>query len=326
MLINLHTHLEGRVRPSTALELARERSLPDAGRDWGTALQLAEPSDLTDYLAKVASSYPFFSDHEALARIAREAVEDAAADGEDYLELRFGPATHTTDSLDLDGVVSAVCEGVSQGVRTTGMPAGVVVAALRHHDAGLNEAVARAAARGAGRGVVGFDLAGDESRFPALTPYADAFAIARSAGLGLTCHAAEAAPGHAALDAVRLLGVTRIGHGAHIADDLDVLDRIVGEGVVVEVCPTSNLYTGAIDSLRSHPAPLFLEAGVPLVLGDDNPRQTGSPLSHERRVLADELGFDDAALRRLDRVSVEAAFLDPSTRTALRGRLAEAAR
>lgn len=321
MLINLHTHLEGRVRPQTALELAATLDLPGADRDWEEVLQLEGPADLTVYLEKVSSTYPFFSDYESLARISREAVEDAAADGEDYLELRFGPASHVNANLKLDEVIAAVCEGVAQGTRSTGMPAGVVVAALRLHDSDVNADVARAAARFAGRGVVGFDLAGDELRYPTLEKYVDAFAIARSAGLGLTCHAAEAAPGHAALDAVNLFGVTRIGHGAHVAESTEALRKIADDGIFIEICPTSNVYTGAIPELDAHPAPIFREAGVSLVLGDDNPRQTRSPLSSERQVLRDSLGFDAHALKRVDEDSVRAAFIEDSDRKELTRRL-----
>lgn len=321
MLINLHTHLEGRVRPQTAAELARRLGLPDADRDWEEALQLEAPANLTVYLAKVSSTYPFFSDYEVLARIAREAVEDAAADGQDYLELRFGPATHVNSHLTLDDVIAAVCEGVAQGTEISGMPAGVVVAALRLHDTEVNEEVARAAARRAGHGVVGFDLAGDELRCPNLEAYVNAFSIARSAGLGLTCHAAEAAPAQAALDAVDLFGVTRIGHGAHIVESPHALRRIVEEGIFVEVCPSSNVYTGAIPSLHAHPAPTFADAGVRLVLGDDNPRQTGSLLSHERELLTETLRYDHAQLRRLDVDSIHAAFIGESDRRALAQRI-----
>jgi adenosine deaminase len=321
MLINLHSHLEGRVRPDTAYELARKLGLPDADRDWAAAIELYEPSDLTICLAKIASTYPFFSDYDALARIAQEAVEDAADDGEDYLELRFGPATHINQTMGLDHVIAAVCEGVAQGTKNSGMPAGVVVAALRLHDSGLNEEVARAAAAAAGNGVVGFDLAGDELRYPDLTPFTNAFAIARSAGLGLTCHAAEAAPAQAALDAVNLLGVTRIGHGAHIPEDPNVLNRIADEGIYIELCPSSNYFSGAIAARHDHPAPTFRDAGVRVVLGDDNPRQTRSLLSAEKQILRDELTFTPSHLHKLDRDSVEAAFAEESVRHDLQQRL-----
>jgi adenosine deaminase len=197
------------------------------------------------------------------------------------------------------------------------MPAGVVVAALRHHDEAANLAVARAAAAEAGEGVCGFDLAGDESRFPSLGPHEAAFALAGAAGLGLTCHAAEAGPAGAVREAVERLGVSRIGHGAHLVDDPGELAWAAERGVVVEVCPTSNWYTGAIPEIAAHPAPRFRAAGVGVVLGDDNPVQTGSDLAAERRVLVERLGWDAAALAELDRTSLAAAFLDAGRRRAL---------
>ena len=321
MLVNLHSHLEGRVRPGTAAELARAAGLPSPDGGWESALRLDGPADLTVYLAKVASTYPFFRSPDAAERIAREAVEDAAAGGHDYLELRFGPATHADDKQGLDDVIGAVVRGMAAGSASTGMPSGAVVAALRHHDEATNAEVARAAERFAGRGVVGFDLAGDELLFPRLDVHARAFDIARAAGLGITCHAAEAGPAAAAREAAELLGATRIGHGAHIADDAGALAWAADSGIVVEVCPTSNLYTGAIRDLADHPARAFRDAGVRLALGDDNPMQTGSDLGGERRLLSERLGFGRGDLQAVDEASIDAAFVDEATRTALRARV-----
>ncbi len=321
MLVNLHTHLEGRIRPSTAAELAAEAGVLEPDGGWERALELEGPADLTVYLAKVAASYPLLRSPHALERVAREAVEDAAASGQDYLEVRFGPATHVDTEHGLDDAIAAVARGLADGAATSGTAAGAVVAALRHHDADTNVRVAHAAARHAGSGVVGFDLAGDELRHPDIAPYASAFQVARAAGLGLTCHAAEAAPAAAVRDAVDLLGATRIGHGAHMADDEEVVRWAAGEGVIVEICPTSNWYTGAIAAIERHPSVRLREVGVPLVLGDDNPVQTGSDLAAERVLLAERLGWGSGDLRRLDQVSVEAAFAEPSVRSRLRATL-----
>ncbi len=262
MNLNLHSHLEGRLRPSTAAELAAAAGVPAPAGGWERALQLEGPSNLTVYLVKVAATYPFFRSPQHVARVTCEAVEDAAADGADYLELRFGPATHVHMGFEMDSVVAAACDGLNEGMRRSGIVAGLVLAALRHHDGETNIEVARAAARSAGKGVVGFDLAGDESRFPDLAPYEKPFAIARAAGLGLTCHAAEAAPGQAARDAVERFGVSRIGHGAHLAEDQDALAWVRDHGVVVECCPTSNWYTGAIGRRSDHPARYFREQNL----------------------------------------------------------------
>lgn len=320
MLINLHTHLEGRIRPATAAELAAHAGLP-GGKDWRRALQLHKPGDLSVYLEKVAASYPFFGSVDNLSRISCEAVEDAAADGADYLELRFGPATHVRPGMDVSAVLRAVCAGVAEGTLRSGMPAGVVVAALRHHDWDTNIAVARAAASQAGAGVVGFDLAGDELRYPRIEPYVSTFAVAKAAGLGLTCHAAEAAPAEAARDAVNLLGVTRVGHGTHIAHDADTMRWAADTGLIIEICPTSNFFTGAIAHRSQHPVNAFREAGIPIVLGDDNPTQTQSTLSQEQRILEHTFGFGPADLQHLDQTSVRAMFAEESVKKQLRNRL-----
>lgn len=321
MLINLHSHLEGRVRPSTAAELAVRLGLPEPEAGWKNAIALDAPGTLTQYLERVAATYPFFRSPESVRRIAREAVIDAASTGHDHLELRFGPATHADDERALDDIVRAACEGLREAAAETGISVGLVLAALRHHDTETNERVARAAARAAGDGVVGFDLAGDELLYPALEPFDTAFSIARAAGLGITCHAAEAGPASAARQAVELLGATRIGHGAHIADDPDVLSWCAEHGVVVEICPTSNVYTGAISSLDDHPEAAFRRAGVALVLGDDNPMQTGTDLAYERALLQRQFGWSGDDLRVLDRTSVDAAFVDDADRARLRARL-----
>jgi adenosine deaminase len=314
MKLNLHSHLEGRLRPSTAAALAAEAGVSPPEGGWETALQLDGPSNLTVYLSKVAATYPFFRSPAHIARIACEAVEDAAADGTDYLELRFGPATHVHLGFDMDSVMAAVCDGVGEGMNRTGIHAGVVIAALRHHDTETNIDVARAASRNAGKGVVGFDLAGDESLFNDLSQYEKPFAIARAAGLGLTCHAAEAAPGSAAREAAERFGVSRIGHGAHLAEDNESLQWVRDRGIVVECCPTSNWFTGAIARRSDHPARYFRAHNLKIVLGDDNPIQTKSLLSHERRVLVDELEFNEQDLKTLDATSVYAAFLEDATR------------
>ena len=314
MKLNLHSHLEGRLRPSTAAALAAEAGITPPEGGWEQTLQLDGPSNLTVYLSKVAATYPFFRTPAHIARIACEAVEDAAADGTDYLELRFGPATHVHMGFDMDSVMAAVSDGITEGMKRTKIHAAVVIAALRHHDVETNIEVARAACRYAGKGIAGFDLAGDESLYNDLAQYERPFGIARAAGLGLTCHAAEAAPGSAAREAVERFGVTRIGHGAHLAEDNESLQWVRDRGVVVECCPTSNWYTGAITRRSDHPAKYFHSQNLKIVLGDDNPMQTKSLLSNERRVLADELGFSEQDLHNLDLTSVHAAFVEDGAR------------
>ena len=322
MGLNLHTHLEGWVRPATAADLARQAGTPEPPGGWERALHMDAPADLTVYLAHVAAAYPVLGSAAALRRVAREAVEDAAADDCDYLEIRFGPSTHRRPGFGLAGVIDATCAGLAEGTQATGLPSGLVVCLLRHDDDATNLEVARAAASAAGRGVVGLDVAGDELRYPSNVPYEAPFAIAGAAGLGLTAHAAEAGPAGSVIEAVERFGVTRIGHGAAAASDPAVLAWAADHGVAFEVCPTSNVLTGAAPARGPHPFHAFLAAGCRVVLGDDDPVTTGSPLSGEERWMVDVGGLTTGQLDAIHRTACEVAFVDESVRATLRARYA----
>lgn len=317
--LNLHSHLEGSVRPNTAEALARELDLPAPPGGWEAALVMAEAGTLTTFLTHVAHGYPLFATPDAVRRIVAEAVEDAAEDGTRFLELRFGPATHTDNGMTLDDVVSAACDGVRDATSGPGIDAGLVVCALRHHEPATNIAVAETAARFAGRGVVGFDVAGDELLYPALEPMRQPFAIAAAAGLGLTAHAAEAGPAAAVREAVETLRVRRIGHGSRAAEDQALLIWAAEEGVCFEVCPTSNVLTGAARSYEAHPVRDFLAAGCDTVLGDDDPTTTGNRLADETRLLESAVGLATADVARMRAAAIERVFCEPSVREALRG-------
>ncbi len=320
MGLNLHTHLEGWVRPETAADLARSMGVPEPAGGWDDALRMRAPADLTVFLAHVAAAYPVLGSPASLRRVAREAVEDAAADGCDYLEIRFGPATHVRPGFGLDAVIAATIEGLDDGRQSTGMPVGLVVCLLRHDDPETNLAVARAAAAAAGKGVVGLDVAGDELIHRSLAPYREPFGIAGAAGLGLTAHAAEAGPATSVAEAATMLGVRRIGHGSRAGEDEVVLAWAADHGITFEVCPTSNVLTGAAHSLAEHPLHAFLAAGCGVVLGDDDPITIGCRLADEERRLVADGGLSAAALDRIHTTSVEVAFADEAVRATLRER------
>ena len=315
--INLHTHLEGCVRLETAAELAAAAGIDPPGASWDEALVMRAPGDLTVFLARVAAVYPLLGSHSALSRVAHEAVVDAAADGCRFCELRFGPLTHVRPGFDVDDVIAAVCEGVSSGCQATGIAAGVVVCALRHHDEEANTGLARAAARRAGSGVVGFDVAGDELLFPDLGPFVRPFQCAGAAGLGLTAHVAEAGPASNVRDAHETLGVRRIGHGTRLGGDADVLAWSVDHGMCLEVCVTSNVFTGATGSIAAHPIHRFLEVGCSVVLGDDNPITVDTRLSKEVQELT-SAGLTAHDLGRIEATAIERAFCEPGVRMSLR--------
>jgi adenosine deaminase len=316
--MNLHTHLEGWVRPATAAELAADAGVEAPAEGWADAMRVHMPGDLPAFLERVAVVYPLLRTPAALERVTAEAVEDAAADGCRFLELRVGPVTHAGPVMSLEAAVEALCAGLQRGIATTGIAAGLVPAVLRHHAVADNNRLAQLAVHHRGDGVVGFDIAGDELTYPDLRPHVRAFEIAREGGLGITAHAAEAGPAWAAREAHDLLGARRIGHGTRLARAPELLAWAADAGICIEVCPTSNHLTGAVAAGEEHPLQAFVAAGCEVVLGDDNPRQTGSPLSAEAEWLIAESGLTTSQLDGMSEAAIERAFCSDETRRRLR--------
>jgi adenosine deaminase len=201
----------------------------------------------------------------------------------------------------------AVVEALLAGLSRSALPCGLIVCAMRHEPSTSTLRSARLAARYAGRGVIGFDLAGAERGHPP-RDHAAAFAAARDAGLGLTCHAGEADVGARVLEAAAL-GATRIGHGIRIVDDERNLDRARELGLHFEVCPSSNVHTGAAPSLAAHPLPRMLDADLSVSISTDNRLMSGVSLSGELATVQRTMGVGAAAVHALNRAAAEASFM-----------------
>ena len=237
----------------------------------------------------------------ALERIAHELCVDSAAENIDYLEVRWAPRLHLRAGLSVAEVIQAVVRGLQAGPIT----AVAIVCAMRQHSPKDNVELARDAARFAGLGVVGFDLAGDEARYPA-TPQRAAFEAARAAGLHLTCHAGEAGE-PASVEEALGLGVERIAHGVIGARDPSIVERIRREGVVLDLCPTANWKCKAVQSLSEHPLPRLVRAGVRCTISTDSRTVAGTTLSREFELMA-AAGTTDEELRACNATAYAAKF------------------
>ena len=237
----------------------------------------------------------------ALERAALELGIDSAAENIDYLEVRWAPRLHLRNGLSVTGVIEAVLAGLNAAP----LRAVAIVCAMRQHSVEANVALAREAGTFAGRGVVGFDLAGDEVRYPA-PPQRPAFEAARAAGLRLTCHAGEAGEPSNVEDALDL-GVERIAHGVIGARDPRIVERMRSEGVVIDLCPTANWKCKAVPTLAEHPLPRLVRAGVRCTISTDSRTVAGTTLSHEFE-LAAGMGMSDDELRRCNETAYQAAF------------------
>jgi adenosine deaminase len=285
------------VRPSTAAELAREQGID-------RPLRLVAPPDCPSqaaYIEYFADSIAVMQTAGALERIAAELCVDSAAENVDYLEVRWAPRLHMRQGLS----VSDVIEAVLAGLQAAPLKAVAIVCAMRQHSVEENVALAREAGRFAGRGVVGFDLAGDEVRHPA-APQRPAFEAARAAGLRLTCHAGEAGD-PANVEEALGLGVERIAHGVRAARVPGIVERIRAEGVVLDVCPTANWKCKAVPTLAEHPLPGLVRAGVRCTIGTDSRTVADTTLTREFE-LAAGMGMTDEELRACNQTAYDARF------------------
>jgi adenosine deaminase len=287
------------VRPSTAGELAVEQGL-----DLKRPLRMTAPEDCPSqaaYISYFDDAIAVLQTAGALERAALELGIDSAAENIDYLEVRWAPRLHLRSGLTLAEVIEAVLAGLSAAP----LRAVAIVCAMRHHSVEDNVALAKLAGQFAGRGVVGFDLAGDEIRHPA-APQRPAFEAARAAGLRLTCHAGEAGDPSNVEEALNL-GVERIAHGVIGARDPRIVERIRGEGVVLDLCPTANWKCKAVPSLARHPLPALVRAGVRCTISTDSRTVAGTTLSREFE-RASEMGLSDDELKSCNETAYAAKF------------------
>jgi adenosine deaminase len=295
----LHCHLDGAIRPATAEALAREQ-----GVDLPRPLRLAAPDDCPSqaaYITYFDDAIAVLQTAAALERASLELCLDSAIENIDYLEVRWAPRLHMRSGLTIPDVIAAVLAGLAAAP----IRAVAIVCAMRQHAVEDNVALARDAGKFAGRGVVGFDLAGDEVRYPA-APQRPAFDAARAAGLRLTCHAGEAGQ-PAGVEEVLGLGIERIAHGVIGARDPKIVERLRSEGVVLDLCPTANWKCKAVASLAEHPLPNLVRAGVRCTISTDSRTVAGTTLSHEFE-LASQMGLSDDELKRCNEIAYQARF------------------
>lgn len=329
----LHDHLDGGVRPATVAELAGAAGLglPVPTDDLPGWFTIVPGMPVLEAWRRFALVIDVLQTAEALARVGREAVEDLAADGVVYAELRFAPLEHTRAGLGADDVLTAVLDGCAAGEAASGTVVRVIVCGLREQAPERALAAAELAARWAGRGVVGFDLAGLEPGNPA-SRFTEAFRTARAAGLGITVHAGEMDGVASIRDAFDAVRPDRIGHGWRIIEDCAVARGVITRlgptaravleaGTPLEICPTSNACLGL--PIEQHPVRLLADAGFRISVNPDDRTITTTTTSREHALLAAHHGFTDGELRAIERVSLADAFCEDAARALVALRLAD---
>ncbi len=319
----LHCHLDGSVRPSTLLELARDqhKAMPrDDAEALADFMLVRDARDLEEYLERFSITLSVMQQAEALERIAYELAEDAAREGIRYLEARYAPILNVREGLTLEGVVEASLRGFARAARDHDIVSKVVICAIRNMPPTASLELAWLAVDYKNEGVVGFDLAGGEAGNPAAL-HAQAFAHCRAHGLPCTCHAGEADGAGSIAQAMHSCHAHRIGHGTHLIDDPVLMAEARDTGVAIECCLTSNLQTRAIPSIDAHPLRKYFEAGLQVSINTDNRLMSGTDLVSEYVLAARHLDFTLDELMRLARQGFTNAFLPDAEKQRLLARV-----
>ncbi|MEC3996617.1 adenosine deaminase [Actinacidiphila sp. DG2A-62] len=338
----LHDHLDGGLRPGTIVDIARETGyagLPETDPDtlgaWFRAA--ADSGSLERYLETFAHTCAVMQTRDALVRVAAECAEDLAADGVVYAEVRYAPEQHLEGGLTLEEVVEAVNEGFRLGERrareaaaraggTAGgrIRVGALLTAMRH--AARSQEIAELANRYRDSGVVGFDIAGAEAGYPP-TRHLDAFEYLKRENNHFTIHAGEAFGLPSIWQALQWCGADRLGHGVRIIDDIEQKDGEVTLGrlasyvrdkrVPLEMCPTSNLQTGAASSYREHPIGLLRRLHFRVTVNTDNRLMSGTSMSREFEHLVEAFDYTLDDMQWLTVNAMKSAFIPFDERLAM---------
>jgi adenosine deaminase len=316
---HLHLHFTGSMRHSTLLELATRDgiALPEAlVEDWPPRLSAADEKGWFRFQRLYDVARSVLRTEEDVRRLVLEAAEDDVADGSRWLEIQVDPSGYAARFGGITTFTDLVLDAVRAASEQTGLGMAVVVAANRTRHPLDARTLARLAAQYAGRGVVGFGLSNDERR-GRTDDFAPAFAIAERAGLMLVPHGGELVGPRSVRACLDSLHADRLGHGVRVVEDRGLLERVVDEGVALEVCPVSNVALGVYSDLTSVPLPALLEAGATVALGADDPLLFGSRLAGQYATMRAAHGLSDVQLAELARMSIRASRAPEETKAVL---------
>jgi len=318
----LHEHLDGVLRPQTVIDLAKETKYTELPTSDPTALaqwfhQGANKGSLAKYLEGFAHTIAVMQTEDALERVAYEQAEDLSQDGVVYFETRFAPVFHTRKGLTHQQVVSAVLKGLERGRKDLGTFSGLIICAMRNMDVSLE--MAELAVDFRERGVVAFDLAGEEGGYPP-KKHVDAFHYIQRQNFNITIHAGEGYGKESIWQAIQYCGAHRIGHGTRLIDDIAVADGkvvklgdlaqyVLDKRIPLEICLISNVHTGATPSLAEHPFKVLYQEKFRVTLNTDNRLMSDTTMTREFEAAAETFGLSLNDFEKITINAMKSAFL-----------------
>jgi adenosine deaminase len=309
---DLHVHLDGSLRLETIVELAREENVELPSHDAGElrrVMHLGENcGSLAEYLKAFDVTLRVMQTESALYRIAYELCEDAARENVRYMEVRYAPMLHTQRGLKLTKVIEAVLAGLKAARDKCGIESNIIICGIRNVSPASSLEMAELAVAYKGRGVVGFDLAGAEYDHPAKHHRA-AFQLVRDNNINVTIHAGEAYGPESIAQAIHVCGAHRIGHGCRLREDGDLLHYVNDHRIPLECCPSSNVQTGAVRDLASHPLKLYFNLGLRVTVNTDNRLITDTSVSKELWLCHTQMGMSFRDIKSMIMAGFKSSFL-----------------
>lgn len=307
MRIELHCHLDGSLNVDFVDAMLRKQGINIERKELEEKLKVKpDCTSLTEYLEKFDLPLQCIQTKEALEQAAYELVMDAAKDDVAYIEVRFAPMLSTEKGLTCTEVIDSVVHGLKKGERESGTYAYAIVCAMRHHSLEQNLDMLKAAKPFVGKGVCALDLAGDESAFPTRL-FRELFIQAKEWQIPFTIHSGECGSVDNIREAIEL-GARRLGHGIALEKSPELRLLCKEKGIGIEMCPTSNLQTKAVEGLDSYPLKQFLEEGLLVSVHTDNRTVSGTTMEQEEKLVKERLQISEEMWLQCTRNAIQTAF------------------
>ena len=316
--VELHCHLDGSLSAKTVRKLAKMSGIivPENDEELTGMLQVSDDcKSLGEYLGKFALPLACLQTQEALEYAAYSLIEDAAKENIIYMEVRFAPLSSIEKGLTVEQVIKSVNDGLNRGYKDFGVKSGILVCGMRHTRVERNIAMLHAAKDFLGKGICGVDIAGNEAEFPPMVQK-EFFEEAGKLGFPITIHAGECKCANNVHDSI-LLGAKRVGHGIAIMNDQKILREVKEKRIGLEMCPSSNLQTKALEDMKHYPIKKFIEEGLCVTLNTDNRMVTGTTLSKEYELMVKHFDLSSKDLIQITQNAVNCAFTDEKSKEGL---------
>lgn len=317
---DLHVHLDGSLRISTLIELAKEQNIQLPTTDPDEMRKLIVCGEHTSSLEEYLRGFPIVNlvlqTKESLRRAAYELAEDAARENVRYMEVRYSPILHTNRGLKLTEISQAVIDGLRRAEREFKIKTGVIICGIRDMDPTTSLKLAELAIAFKNKGVIGFDLAGGEYNNPAKA-HKEAFDLALKNNLNITIHAGEAYGPESIHQALHYCGTHRIGHGTRLVEDGDLLNYVNDHRIPLEICLKSNFHTKAVPDIRNHPIDFYIDYGLRVTINTDNRTISDTTVTDEYMLAINELKLDYPTIKYVILNGFKSAFLPYKERVRL---------